>query len=283
MDLRLRAHRMRRLIGVALTSLFVTGLPLDGVAQDYPNRHIRVIMPLGPGGVGDVFLRALGLELTKALGQSIVVENRPGGGTIVGAQQCALAKPDGYTLCMLAIDALSIAPFLSRTPPYDPEKDFVPIMRFFFIVEGMMVHPSLKVGSVAELIALSKQKPGTLSYATQAHALSLFMEGFKKDTGADLQRVPFQSGGDATNAVLGGHVPVGYFGLGNLIAHVRDGGIKLLAVDTKADVALSGSADARGGRLPRHRDKALVGPVCAGRNPAGDRPPAARPIDTDPR
>ena len=134
---------------------------------------------------------------------------------------------------MLAIDTLSIAPFFYRSIPFDPEKDFVLVMRFFFIVEGLMVHPSLNVSTVAELIALSKAKPGTLSYATQANALTLFMEGFKKDTGADLQRVPFQSGGEATNAVLGGHVPVGYFGIGNLLPNVREGRVKLIAVDSQ--------------------------------------------------
>ncbi len=141
-----------------------------------------------------------------------------------------------------AIDALSIAPFFYKSIPFNAEKDFVPITRFFFIVEGMMVHPSLNVNSVAELIALSKAKPKTLSYATQANALTLFMEGFKQDTGADLQRVPFQSGGEATNAVLGGHVPVGYFGIGNLLQHVRDGRIKMLAVDTPQRTPLYPSA-----------------------------------------
>ena len=214
----------------------VTCLGLVGTvpaaAQSYPDRYIRVIMPLGPGGVGDVFLRALAQEVSKSLGQSIVVENRPGGATNVGTQACAQAAPDGYTFCMLAINSISIAPFFYKSIPFNPEKDFVPITRFFFIVEGMMVHPSLNVNSVSELIALSKAKPNTLSYATQANALTLFMEGFKRDTGADLQRVPFQSGGEATNAVLGGHVPVGYFGIGNLLPHVRDGRIKMLAVDT---------------------------------------------------
>ena len=199
-------------------------------------------MPLGPGGVGDVFLRALGQELTKALGQAVIVENRPGGASLVGSQACAQSQPDGYTLCMLAIDTLSIAPFFYKSIPFDPEKDFVPVMRFFFIVEGLMVHPSLNVSTVAELIALSKAKPGTLSYATQANALTLFMEGFKKDTGADLQRVPFQSGGEATNAVLGGHVPVGYFGIGNLLPNVREGRVKLIAVDSQERTPLYPSA-----------------------------------------
>jgi len=223
-------------------ALFCIGAPGSARAQDYPSKVIKVIMPLGPGGVGDVFLRAIGQELGQALGQSIVVENRPGGGTIIGGQACAQARPDGYTLCMLPIDTLSIAPFYYKTIPYDPQKDFVPIIRFFFIVEGMMVHPSLNVNTVTELVALSKAKPGTLSYATQALALTLFMEGFKKDTGADFQRVPFQSGGEATNAVLGGHVPIGYFGIGNLLQHVRAGRVKLLAVDTKERTPLYPSA-----------------------------------------
>ena len=222
--------------------LLLVAAPSRAAAQDYPNKPIRVIMPLGPGGVGDVFLRALGQELTKALGQAVIVENRPGGASLVGSQACAQSQPDGYTLCMLAIDTLSIAPFFYRSIPFDPEKDFVPVMRFFFIVEGLMVHPSLNVSTVAELIALSKAKPGTLSYATQANALTLFMEGFKKDTGADLQRVPFQSGGEATNAVLGGHVPVGYFAIGNLLPNVREGRVKLIAVDSQERTPLFPSA-----------------------------------------
>jgi tripartite-type tricarboxylate transporter receptor subunit TctC len=206
--------------------------PDRAAAQDYPNRFIKAIMPLGPGGVGDVFLRAVAAEMSKGLGQSIVVENRPGGAALIGTQACAQAAPDGYTICLLPIDSMSIAPFFYKSIPFDPDKDFVPIVRFFFIVEAFMVHPSLNVSSVAELIALSKAKPGTLSYATQANALTLFMEGFKKDTGADLQRVPFQSGGEALNAVLGGHVPVGYFGLANLLQQARAGRVKVLAVDT---------------------------------------------------
>ena len=108
-----------------------------------------------------------------------------------------------------------------------------------------------------------------MSYATQANALTLFMEGFKQDTGADLQRVPFQSGGEATNAVLGGHVPVGYFGIGNLLQHVRAGKIKMLAVDTPQRTPLyPEGADAGRSGLQGHPDPALVGPVRAGRDAA---------------
>ena len=163
------------LLLAAALSLF--GAPDRGIAQDYPNRAIKVIMPLGPGGVGDVFLRALGQELTKALGQPVIVENRPGGATIVGSQACAQSPPDGYTLCMLAIDSLSIAPFFYKSIPFDPAKDFAPIMRLFFIVEGFVVHPSLNVNTVAEP---SPRRQTWTWLRDQANASPLFMEGSRR-------------------------------------------------------------------------------------------------------
>ena len=115
-------RRLARAVGCAALLLAGTAA---ATAQDYPNKVIRVIMPLGPGGVGDVFLRAIGQEMGKSLGQSILVENRPGGATNIGSQACAQATPDGYTLCMLPIDAMSIAPFFYKSIPFNPEKDFV--------------------------------------------------------------------------------------------------------------------------------------------------------------
>ena len=200
-------------------------------AQDYPNRPIRVIMPLGPGGIGDVYLRALAQSLHKRLGQPVVVENKPGAATTIGANACALSNPDGYTYCLLSIDSISLAPHLFPNLPYDLFKQLVPLTRLFFIVQGLMVHPSLGVNTPAELAALSKSKPGTLSYATQGSHITLFMEEFKRVSGADLQRVPFTAGGQATAAVVSGQVPVGYFGIGNLLQQIQVGQVKMLAVD----------------------------------------------------
>lgn len=200
-------------------------------AQDYPNRTIKVIMPLGAGGIGDVYLRALAQSLQKRLGQPVVVENKPGAAGTIGANACALSDPDGYTYCLLAVDSISLAPHLFAKLSYDPFKQLVPVTRLFFIVQGLMVHPSLGVNTPADLVALSKSKPGTLSYATQGSHITLFMEEFKRVSGADLQRVPYTAGGQAIAAVVSGQVPVGYFGIGNLLQQIQIGQVKMLAVD----------------------------------------------------
>jgi tripartite-type tricarboxylate transporter receptor subunit TctC len=241
------------------------------LAQDYPNRTIRVIMPLGPGGIGDIFLRALAQELTKTLGQPLVIDNRPGGATLVGSQACAQSPPDGYTLCMLAIDSFSIAPFFNAKLPYDPEKDFAPIVRLFFIGQGLVVHRSLGVDTLADLVALSKAKPGTLSYAAQANQITMVMEDLKRNTGADLQRVPYQAGGQAVSAIIAGQVPVGFLGIGNVLPQVQEGQVKLLAVDGSPLAALSGRADLRRSGLFGADHQALVRTVRAGRHAQADR------------
>ena len=201
------------------------------MSQTYPARPIRAILPLSPGGLGDVFLRALGQELWKSLGQPVVVENKPGANTVIGGQACAQAAPDGYTICLLAVDTLSNAPWLTKNLPYDPDKGFAPITQAFFLTEALVVHPSLPVSSLQELIAYSKAKPGTLNYATPAHGVTLFMEKFKQVTGADINMVPYKGGGDAVNAVVSGVVQVGYFGMGNNMGQLKAGLMKPLAVD----------------------------------------------------
>ena len=228
----MRRHWLAPLTVALLAIAALAAAPIGrSLAQDYPHRTIRVIMPLGPGGIGDIFVRALAQELTKTLGQPLVIENRPGGATLVGSQACAQSPPDGYTLCMLAIDSFSIAPFFSAKLPYDPEKDFAPIVRLFFIGQGLVVHRSLGVDTLADLVALSKAKPGTLSYAAQANQITMVMEDLKRNTGADLQRIPYQAGGQAVSALLAGQVPVGFLGIGNVLPQVQEGLVKLLAVD----------------------------------------------------
>ena len=186
----MRRHWLATPIAALLAIAALAAPTGRSLAQDYPHRTIRVIMPLGPGGIGDIFVRALAQELTKTLGQPLVIENRPGGATLVGSQACAQSPPDGYTLCMLAINSFSIAPFFSAKLPYDPEKDFVPIVRLFFIGQGLVVHRSLGVDTLADLVALSKAKPGTLSYAAQANQITMVMEDLKRNTGADFSAFP---------------------------------------------------------------------------------------------
>jgi tripartite-type tricarboxylate transporter receptor subunit TctC len=141
-------------------------------AQDYPTRTIRVIIPLGPGGGGDVFTRALADELQKALGQPVVVENRTGGALNIGTRACAEAAPDGYTICVLSSEPVVYNQFLFKSLPFDPEKDFEPISNLFFNTLALVVNNSLKLRTIADLVALSKARPGRLSYGTFSFPLA---------------------------------------------------------------------------------------------------------------
>ena len=190
------------------------------LAQDYPNRPIRVIVTTSPGGISDVFLRALGEALHQRLGQPLVVENRAGGNMIIGARACAEAAPDGYTLCVMPGEPLTYNQFQFKNIPYDPDKSFQPITNFFFLTQTLGVSAKLNVKSLAELAAYSKAHAGTLSYSAPSSSLIVFMEKWKQETGADLVRVPFKGGADTINGILSGVTPVGFLGLGNMISHI---------------------------------------------------------------
>jgi tripartite-type tricarboxylate transporter receptor subunit TctC len=202
-------------------------------AQNYPNRTIKVIFPLAAGGGGDVFTRALAEELQEALKQPVIVEDHPGGAQIIGARVCADAVPDGYTICVMPVDAIVYNQFLFKTLPFDPETAFEPVANLFFNIDALVVNKSLGVKSIAELVALSKAKPGTLSYGTFSAMHAGFMENLKKRTGADIVRVPFRGGSEVVYAVISGTTPVGFVGLSNMIPQLQSGDLVALAVNSK--------------------------------------------------
>jgi tripartite-type tricarboxylate transporter receptor subunit TctC len=199
-------------------------LPAFGAAaQDYPTRPIRAIATASAGGLSDVFMRALGEKLAARLGQPIVVENRPGGAQMVGARVCQDAAPDGYTICIINADPIIYNQFLFKSLPFDPVNGLQPISNLFDLIHMLVVNSDLKVKNVDELIALSKAKPGTLSYLTPGAPMVLYMETLKKERGADWVRVPFKGGGEAVTAVLSGSTPIALFGEGNVIGQIRAG------------------------------------------------------------
>jgi tripartite-type tricarboxylate transporter receptor subunit TctC len=192
-------------------------------AQDnWPTRPIRVLTTTSPGGISDVFMRALADKLEPVLGKSIVIENRPGGMQMVGARACAEAAPDGYTICIVNADPMIYNQFLIKNMSFDPGK-LQPITKLFDLLHALVVNSDLKVKNVDELVALSKAKPGTLSYLTPGAPMVLYMETLKKERGADWVRVPFKGGGEAVNAILSGTTPIGLFGEGNVIGQLRAG------------------------------------------------------------
>jgi len=203
----------------------------SALAQDFPNKPVRVIASSSAGGISDIFIRIVGEELHKKWGQPLVVENRPGGQFNIGAKACADAPPDGYTICILPSDVLQYNRFVFKSLNYDLFKDIEPVSVLFFLTQGLVVSSSLNVNTLEELAAYSKTHPKTLSYSAAAIPHQLFIEGFKEETGADIVRVPFRGGGEAVNGMLTGTTPVAFFGIGNFIAHLQAGTIRGIAVD----------------------------------------------------
>jgi len=222
-------HRLFMAV-LATMSLFVTIAPL--AAQDWPARPVRIIIPLGPGGGGDVFSRLLAEQLHKRLGQPFVVENRPGGGLNIGTRACAEAAPDGYTFCVLSGEPVVYNQYTFKNLPFNPEKDFEPVANLFINANALVVNSNLGVKTIPQLVALAKAKPGTLSYGTFSFVLAYFMEKLNKQRGIDMVRVPFRSGNEMVNAVMGGTTPIVFLGLANMIGQIKSGQFTGLALNS---------------------------------------------------
>ena len=198
-------------------------------AQDYPNKPIHVLTTSSAGGISDIFMRVLGEEMHKSLGQPIIIENRPGGAGNIATRACTEAAPDGYTICIINADPLIYNQYLFKNLPFDPEK-VTPIINLFHLIQVLVINSDLKAKSVDQLIAVSREKPGTLSYLTASIPCVVYMDSLKNEKGADWVRVPFKGGGEATNAILGGSTPIGLLGLGNVISNIQAGKMTALVL-----------------------------------------------------
>lgn len=227
---------MRRYLGRwyrVIAFVVLAAAPLPALAQDYPTRPIKAIASQGPGGLSDLFMRALGEQLGPALGTSIVVEDRVGAEGTVGAKACAEAAPDGYTICILPGETLVINPIIQPSD-FDPYKALVPIARPYYLTQVFAINTSLGVKSFSELAALVKSKPKTFNYMAPSLSKVAFMEEFNKKNGTDIVRVPFKGGGDAVNSMLNGTTQIAIFGIGNLVSFIRAGKVAGLAIDGDA-------------------------------------------------
>src|SRR5262249_27096089 len=196
-----------------LVRVFVlcAGVPVlvaPAAAQDFPSRQIEIVVPFVAGGTTDTIARALGHRLSEKFGQPVVINNRPGAGGAIGTAAVAKAAPDGHTLLIHTI-AFATNPSLQKQP-YDPIQDFAPITQIASLPLMLVVHPSLPVQNVAQLIALAKEKPGQLDYASSGIGTSphLAAEMFKQMAGINLVHIPFKGNAEVMNAMLGGHVKV---------------------------------------------------------------------------
>jgi tripartite-type tricarboxylate transporter receptor subunit TctC len=200
-------------------------------AQAYPTKPIKMIVPFAPGGPADVMARVVGQRMSIILGQGFVQENRPGAGGTIGARAAAQAEPDGYTLMLANTSTLVIGPLVYKSVDYDPVKSFAPIAAFGTTSNIMVVHPAVPAKSVAEFIALAKQKPGTLAYSTPGIGTPphLIGEMLKLRTGIDIVHVPYKGGGQSVGDVVAGQVQMTFENPSVSLPLVRGGQIRALA------------------------------------------------------
>jgi tripartite-type tricarboxylate transporter receptor subunit TctC len=205
---------------------------LQAQEQNYPSKAIRIVVSSAPGGVTDTLARTLGQRLAAAWGQHVVVENKPGANNQIGTEHVAKSPPDGYTLLLTPEVTFVVNPHLYTRLSYDAEKDFAPITGLASVNHALVVHPSLRVQSVRELIALAKSKPGELNYATLGigSAAHLNMEMFQGMTGTQFTPVHYRGATPALTDVVAGHVPMMFVNIGSAASAWKAGQVNVLAI-----------------------------------------------------
>ena len=211
-------------------ALVLSAAPFALHAQAWPSKQIRIIVPFPPGGFNDTLGRILAQDLPKTLGQPVIVENKPGGGSIIGTELAAKSAPDGYTLFIAALP-FAVVQSLSKTS-FEVTKDFAPITLAGVSDNMLVAHPAFPVNSVQELIKLAKDKPGRINYGSSGAGTSvhLCMELFKTMTNTSMTHIPYKGSAPVVADLIGGQVDIMFDNLPNVIQHVRGGRMKALAV-----------------------------------------------------
>jgi tripartite-type tricarboxylate transporter receptor subunit TctC/uncharacterized membrane protein YkvA (DUF1232 family) len=217
---------------IVLALMWVSGAAR---AQAWPSKPIRLVSPFPPGAVVDTLCRTLAPPLGEALGQPVVVENRAGAGGNIGMELVAKAAADGYTLGMGSIGTHGINPSVYARMPFDPERDFAPITFVASNINVVVVHPSLPVNDVRQLVDYARAHPGKLSYGSAGAGTSQHLAGelFKQITGVEMTHVPYKGAGPAVSDLVGGQIPLMFVDLSATLAHIRAGKLRALAVLTR--------------------------------------------------
>jgi tripartite-type tricarboxylate transporter receptor subunit TctC len=266
---RLSPLASRPLAGAALCALANATLAANTPAA-YPSRPIRIIVPQSPGGTTDFTARLIAPRLSERIGQSVVVDNRAGAGSLIGTDLVAKSVPDGYTLLVVA-SSLTIIPSMYRKVPFDPVQDFAPVTTLSSYPNLIVVHPSVPTNTVRELIALAKAKPGTLNYGsggtgtgTQLGALL-----FASMAGVNIVHVPYKGGGPALTALLAGEVQLYFAPMPSALPLARAGRLKALAVTSrKRSPAMADTPSVAEAGLPDYDESTWNGLLAPARTPS---------------
>ena len=201
-------------------------------AEEYPTRPLRLIVPLPAGSTTDIVMRATAQELSPRLKQPVVVENRPGGNWVVGAEACKAAAPDGHTVCVMNSDAIAFNPHLLSALPYDPAKDFAPVTNLFFLFEGILASAAFPVSNIAELHDYAVKNAGKVNFGTLGPGSSndVFRQWLVQHWKVDIAGIPYKGGAPVITALLAGEIDVTKIGMGNIAGQLNSGKVKVLAI-----------------------------------------------------
>ena len=257
---------------VAFVIASVTWLAGQAIAETYPTRTIRLIVPYAPGGATDVVGRRVGQRLSEVVGQSVVVENRPGGMENIGVRACTDAAPDGYTLCLPTQQSIVYNGLTMRQMPFDPNRELVPIINLYLSMSVVAINSEHGVRSIDELIRFAKTRRGALNYGAFSYPLEYFIEKLNKENGIDLVKVPFRSGTELANAHAGELDPDWRSGrLQHRVVSGERPRDRTGGQQQRADGGISGYTDRQRAAAGREISAVLVRALCAGRNAARDR------------
>ena len=226
-----RRHAIHRL-GALSAALCAAG---PGIALAQGDKPITIVVPYSPGGTTDMLGRLIAQQLGAALGRTVIVDNKPGAGTAIGAGQVARSAPDGTTLLVATSTTLAINPWLYKKLPYDPAKDFAPVSLIGAVPLMVVVHPSVQANTLAELVALARSRPEGLSYGSAGNGSPqhLGAEMFKAATGVNLNHVPYKGSAPALTDLLGGQLQLMFTDIAPALQHVRSGKLRALAVTSR--------------------------------------------------
>lgn len=227
----LRRHLLGALIGTA--ALGWSAAPVH--AEDkFPSKPITIIVPFSAGGTTDILARIVGVKLGETTGQTVIIDNRPGAGGNIGSSMVSKAKPDGYTLLMGTVGTHAINQTLYPKLNFDPIKDFAPLTRVANLPNLLVVHPSVPVKTVQDLISYAKANPGKLNFGSSGNGSSIHLSGelFKNMTGVDMQHVPYKGSAPAVTDLLGGQISMMFDNMPSAIQHVKSGKLRPIAVTT---------------------------------------------------
>ncbi|MDD0811558.1 tripartite tricarboxylate transporter substrate binding protein [Curvibacter sp. RS43] len=220
-------------LGLRSAALALAGLAHAASAQSWPAKPVTLVVPFPPGGTTDVLARALGTALSKNLGQSVIVDNRPGAGATIGADAVAKAKPDGYTLLMGAVHH-TIASSVYKKLPYDFQKDFAPITTVAVVPNVLVVQAATPANTVAELVTLIKAQPDKATFGSNGNGTAQHLIGaqFQAQTGAALTHIPYKGSGPLATDLLGGQILLSFDTITPVLPHIRSNKLRALAVTT---------------------------------------------------